>query len=607
MAHPGGLDAQGTSLTDRWVKKFAVIEEVASKWKPVNLSALQKLLPSESTEVQAQRELLSEGRKTVSTKTKDFAKLPTEEKVGQVGSILKTYQGYIDELSKSLKHVQDLYLELNAVVAGLQDPVPLLSRLAGDRQAVLNMCGATEELEKVKRALAEREGELKELRNQEVTIQQLREELADAEMRRVSTQQEHTAKETAEIEQIVRQYQQREFAFHEEINQLSQECRKHQIVAVDYSNQLATARSKLEEVQTTKDKEMEQLYAELDQLNLNLAVAERSRARLQSAQEGVVEGHKANVEHLEAEVYRLQRELEDVQAKASLLRSERDKLVQAAGRQMQSASGPTQHSPITPADPSTASMAQEWNLEKATLNGRIQDLEQQLESARAQIHGHQTEVTVLRNELAASRDKEKELKKENVALEKELRQLMLVDASRSSLNDSAPKRRQPFDLSTVVGTKGDGLLDSNAGGEASTPDPTASALETMMAQRDRYRQRLLALEESSMQERDALKLQLFSLKQENEQLQFYLRNGSSLGGGSSMSAGPSGSAGTFSLRIPGASNALVIRTSLLDRFALLLTRFIVANEYTRRFFLLYILGLHSFVFLVLTTSMAKRK
>ena len=73
MAHPGGLDAQGTSLTDRWVKKFAVIEEVASKWKPVNLSALQKLLPSESTEVQAQRELLSEGRKTVSTKTKDFA------------------------------------------------------------------------------------------------------------------------------------------------------------------------------------------------------------------------------------------------------------------------------------------------------------------------------------------------------------------------------------------------------------------------------------------------------------------------------------------------------------------------------------------------------
>jgi homeobox protein cut-like len=66
-----------------------VFQTALSKWRDIDFAALQKQLDKQSTDIiEAQKDFLVE-RKELSTKTKMFRKLPDDEKLLQVMSLLK--------------------------------------------------------------------------------------------------------------------------------------------------------------------------------------------------------------------------------------------------------------------------------------------------------------------------------------------------------------------------------------------------------------------------------------------------------------------------------------------------------------------------------------
>ena len=379
-------------------------------------------------------------------------------------------------------------------------------------------------------------------------------------------------------EAVLRQWQQREAAMQQDIVAMSQECRKHQLNSQDLANQLGAARSKLDEMQALKDKEVDGLYGEIDALTTQLALKEREATQRR------IEDQDSSSRGLATEI-EMQNEIDSLQEVLDATRKELQRIQSLYNTSLNANSKKhTREEPHTDT-PAVSAVVYEDQLKALQRSeSQLSQLKQQIEALQADLLGAQTEASALRDELAKQRSKEHALKQENLALEKELRQLMI------SANASAnpPAEKKAFDLASVVSGE-------KHGGEVSSSDArTDETLNAIANQRDRYRARLVSLEETSMQEIDNLKLQIFSLTQENEQLHQYMRNGSQ-------------SAPAFAVRIPGSSShggSSIARTSLLDRAATLLTRFIITNEHTRRLFLVYLLSLHGFVFLVLMSKVA---
>lgn len=66
-------------------------QQALSKWRDIDLSTLQTQLDKQGVEIiESQKDFLVE-RKELSTKTKLFRKLPDDEKLVQVMSLLKGY------------------------------------------------------------------------------------------------------------------------------------------------------------------------------------------------------------------------------------------------------------------------------------------------------------------------------------------------------------------------------------------------------------------------------------------------------------------------------------------------------------------------------------
>jgi homeobox protein cut-like len=108
-----------------------------SKWREIDLASLQPTLDKQAVEiVETQKDFLME-RKELSTKTKLFRKLPDDEKLLQVMSLLKgnelrdrelslAYQGMIDALTNRSKTAETAFVSIYKLLAEAPDPYPIL-------------------------------------------------------------------------------------------------------------------------------------------------------------------------------------------------------------------------------------------------------------------------------------------------------------------------------------------------------------------------------------------------------------------------------------------------------------------------------------------------
>ncbi|GAW04261.1 golgi membrane protein [Lentinula edodes] len=92
----------------------------------INLSELQKTLDSQGIEIVDNQKDSFVGRKALADKTKDFKKLPDENKLGAFKGLLKAYQTEIDNLTKRSKTSESAFLNVYKVLAEAVDPYPLL-------------------------------------------------------------------------------------------------------------------------------------------------------------------------------------------------------------------------------------------------------------------------------------------------------------------------------------------------------------------------------------------------------------------------------------------------------------------------------------------------
>ncbi|KPI38846.1 Protein CASP [Cyphellophora attinorum] len=116
-------DPQPNNTTTEPENKFQM---AISAWRGVDLTGLIPQLDATATEiVNNQKDALVE-RKEVASRTKEFRKLEDAAKLGEIKSLLKSYQTFIDLLTTHGKTSSSAFLQIYTPLSDAPDPFPLL-------------------------------------------------------------------------------------------------------------------------------------------------------------------------------------------------------------------------------------------------------------------------------------------------------------------------------------------------------------------------------------------------------------------------------------------------------------------------------------------------
>ncbi|CUG06410.1 transmembrane protein, putative [Bodo saltans] len=462
-------------------------------------------------------------------------------------------------------------------VRAMTDPYPMMEKFAREKQTILEFVSASQETEQLRRVVAEREAELAGLKNQEVTIANLREELDEAQHERAEAVQQSAADTSHEWEGILRGYQQREASAAQELAQVQQESVRWRLLQQGSSEQLISLRSKLEDVEAAREREIAGLVEELDEANTQVALKDSEIGRLLASltslqsERGAMSPEsggaptpsrtstKAANMMLEEHVSELERALAKVealrqhdQAQAS---SDREAICQEHAAALR-------------------------NLEKEA-EDRTDTLSAQLDAARNEIVSQKAFAKGLQDELHRTQNSVR-------LVEADLQQKERLLQSEAKPREGLPSSDGlPIAASSPIVSD----ITTFTPADASNPVELEDTFVALASQRDRLRQRLLALEEASSQEIHRLQMEVQSLKMDRSTATLSV-------------LATNAEHDTESARRP----LLIFRhgklnvttesvVEVLDRGNMLMGRFILSNLQWRRGFVAYLLLLHTYIVL----------
>ncbi|KAL8009651.1 hypothetical protein Plhal703r1_c01g0006461 [Plasmopara halstedii] len=147
-------------------------------WKAFDLDSKRVLLDSQGNTMKSEKDASVRSRKKLAESTKQFRRLTADaDKAAGAGPLLKTYQEEIDHLTRRAKFSENAFFQLYKGLYAAPDPVPALSIVASS----LEIDELVDENTKLKRKLKEYKAEFTSLKNQEITIRKLEEQVAATE------------------------------------------------------------------------------------------------------------------------------------------------------------------------------------------------------------------------------------------------------------------------------------------------------------------------------------------------------------------------------------------------------------------------------------------
>ncbi|CAF1484562.1 unnamed protein product, partial [Adineta steineri] len=269
------------------------IELIVKQWTTFDLKTIQHDLDVTTTEIASRADESDQSRKKLVELSRDFKKNTSEDVRKAVAPILKSFQIEIDSLSKRSKAAEKAFLEIYRHLTELSDPVPALEYAQTLQRRAEKVSDLEVENQKLRETLDEYNHEFADVKNQEVTIKQLREKIKDLEDKTESTIQQRVKEKEKELQRIFsekeRQLQSQQFDLVTKYGEM--EMRQTQLQsALDHAHQeMFEYKSKQDDVTSARSSEIDILNQDLERVNERAANAEhlvdKLREQLDQAQQ----------------------------------------------------------------------------------------------------------------------------------------------------------------------------------------------------------------------------------------------------------------------------------------------------------------------------------
>ncbi|KAL4074255.1 CASP C terminal-domain-containing protein [Scleroderma yunnanense] len=247
-------------------------------WKAINFHELQKTLDAQGVEVVENQKENVLSRKGLSEKTKEFKKIPDNEKLNSFKGLLKAYQQEIDALTRRSKVTESAFLNVYKVLADAPDPYPLLEAaveqaIASAENALLNVEVAT-----LKAEASRLRSENTDLRRDSGTldttkrrVEVLEAKMDDLILEKVSQKENEL---NATYDERMRNYEEREQDLIRQVSLYKTQLRDLRLSNETNQARLLDASSKADQDLVSRLAEADMVLADLERANSRVAVVE---------------------------------------------------------------------------------------------------------------------------------------------------------------------------------------------------------------------------------------------------------------------------------------------------------------------------------------------
>ncbi|XP_063419102.1 homeobox protein cut-like 1 isoform X4 [Mytilus trossulus] len=262
----------------------ASLQSMVQYWREFDLQELQKELDTTATELANRQDESDASRKRLVDQSREFKKNTPEDVRKLVAPLLKSFQGEVDFLSKRSKAAEAAFLSIYKKLIDLPDPVSVLEYATTIQKKAQRVVDLEIENKQLRDTLDEYNHEFAEVKNQEVTIKQLRDKLKDCEEKIEATAEARTKEKEKELQRLFadkeRYLQETQLAVAKKLGEAEQRVTTLHAALENVQSELFEVKAKYDEATSAKSDEMEMVMSELERANERAAGSERQTEQL---------------------------------------------------------------------------------------------------------------------------------------------------------------------------------------------------------------------------------------------------------------------------------------------------------------------------------------
>lgn len=276
-------------------------------WLEFNVNEFQRDLDSEGQAVARRQDESDASRKKLVDLSRDFKKTSSEEVRHKVAPLLKSFQGEVDSLSRRSLSAETAFLSAYKRIIAIPDPIPVLEQALGQQQRLQQSQDHEIEVKQLRETLQEYNAEFAHVKNQEGTIQKLREQLRELED---MIEGRAAAKVSEKSAELVRTFEEKEKSIQAKMEETLQKLSQTEQRAATMQSALEATQSELFELKNKYDEDAVAKSAELDILMTDLERANQRAAAMEKELEKAQQGRAVNTSLLQVSSDRIELEME---------------------------------------------------------------------------------------------------------------------------------------------------------------------------------------------------------------------------------------------------------------------------------------------------------
>eukprot|EP00850_Spirogloea_muscicola_P010406 SM000061S19233 [mRNA] locus=s61:261247:266684:- [translate_table: standard] len=256
---------------------------VLTFWKDFDLEDARQKLDGQGLKISEHQESSLKNRRKLAEATRDFKKAGENEKTELFGPLLKSYQEEVDNLTKRAKFSENAFLNVYQKLYEAPDPVPAL---ASATEASSRVGELEQDNRRMKQELEEFRAESAHLRNQQATVRRLEER-----NRLLEQQMEEKVKDYVQLKQqalaeenqkSLEALKEREAALHEQLRMARESAQNMQRIHEFGQSQLFELKAQSEEERVARQSELNLMTDEVDRAQARLTSLEREKEALKA-------------------------------------------------------------------------------------------------------------------------------------------------------------------------------------------------------------------------------------------------------------------------------------------------------------------------------------
>ncbi|PPQ89695.1 hypothetical protein CVT25_014096 [Psilocybe cyanescens] len=324
-------------------------------WKDVNLTELQKTLDKQGVELVDNQKESIVGRKALAEKTKEFKKIPEEEKLNAFKGLLKAYQTEIDSLTKRSKASDNAFLHVYKVLAEVPDPYPLLEAAVDQTVKVAEAMEHESELQKLREENAELKKRVNDFSSVENAKKKLEAKVEQLDQRMDALIQEKVSQKanelTATYDEKIMNYEDRERDLQRQLSLTKNQLRDLRVSNENNQAKLFDHSQRQDQEVIQKLAEVDMIIADLDRANSRIVALEHRneilRAEIETTRSGTetserVKSLETQVVDLETETETLSQSIETQKLKTLEIESAGQRKIEELSKEVQKKSAETE-------------------------------------------------------------------------------------------------------------------------------------------------------------------------------------------------------------------------------------------------------------------------